>query len=579
MSDSDDEQSIPTNYDEEFFKNRARSWVNEDLYHLDDSGNYMTRSKQWVVSHIQPYDPDYLLDYTQIYDHYLSLLKKERAVIEELLSELVKIPPEDIKTNVLLKEVIHKLKFVRVYRDKPDFLKFIRIRLPKHKPQPFIGPKPSREVVTDEQIINIYLENDLQIIQTEKLPDFQKASELGEYFINRGPIKGVSTVRPSVKHKMSDGRSYQKTLYDEYVKKRALDEQKEVIPEKKPSKEDLKYPFKTKKLQSMVIHGVKETLPDYKMKIYKKGMMKPIFNNERGGYQLDLLSLGTDEEGSVKGFIMFLIGTNTRYVITKYLRGKSVEDIFPGLIKAFQRLSTMNVPINSIKSDAESALVSMFKNPAYEKDLKGIKLHWSGSPHTNHVRIVDRVMKTFRDALGPDYDNTLFEDYGTVKQLKDYYNDTPHKSLKIDGQYFTPTDFMEEPELEFIYIRQCHKKLKKVEENLRQKGLLDMKPGNIVQVAMSYGKTKKSFMKKRRTFNTLAMFMKYQNGNAVIRVLHPMEDEYTDVPLYTVNIIARNMKSLEGGLGILVENTFNCSIHRILKGLEKEGKYPGWLGK
>jgi len=61
------------------------------------------------------------------------------------------------------------------------------------------------------------------------------------------------------------------------------------------------------------------------------------------------------------------------------------------------------------------------------------------------------------------------------------------------------------------------------------------------------------------------MFMKYQNGNAVIRVLYPMEDEFTDVPLYTINIIARNMKSLEGGLGTLVENTFNCSIHRILK--------------
>ena len=339
------------------------------------------------------------------------------------------------------------------------------------------------------------------------------------------------------------------------MKKRALDEQNVIKPEKKPSKEDLKYPFKTKKLQSMVIHGVKETLPDYKMEIYKKGLMKPIFNNERGGYQLDLLSLGTDDEGSVKGFIMFLIGTNTRYVITKYLRGKSVEDIFPGLVKAFQRLSAMNVPITSIKSDAESALVSLFKNKAYEKDLKGIKLHWSGSQHTNHVRIVDRVMKTFRDALGPDYDNTLFEDYSTVKQLKDYYNDTPHKSLKIYGQYITPTDFMEEPELEFIYIRQCHKKLKKVEENLKQKGLLDMKPGNIVQVAMSYGNTKKSFMKKRRTFNTLAMFIRYQN------------------------IIDRNMKSLEGGLGTLVENTFNCSINRILKGLQNEGKYPGWLGK
>jgi len=32
---------------------------------------------------------DYLLDYTEIYDHYLSLLKKERGVIERLLSEQI----------------------------------------------------------------------------------------------------------------------------------------------------------------------------------------------------------------------------------------------------------------------------------------------------------------------------------------------------------------------------------------------------------------------------------------------------------------------------------------------------------
>jgi len=558
-----------------------RPIVREDYTKMTPEGNFFKREPQMFFRALVPkmkYTDSPLAD--DDYEFYLSELDRLHGKLHENLRKLQERDPSTLysKNGKLLKDATRDVVGSLMTDDEHKWYS-IMLKSSKPKPQPIIGPKPSKELVTDEQIINTYLENDLQTIQTEELPDFQNVTEVGQYFTNRGPIKGVSTVRPSVKHMLPDGRSYQKTLYDEYVKKRSLEEQKVVVPEKKPSKEDLKYPFKTKKLQSMVIHEVKETLPDYKMKIYKKGMMKPIFNNERGGYQLDLLSLGTNEEGSVKGFIMFLIGTNTRYVITKYLRGKSAEDIFPGLVKAFQRLSTMNVPITSIKSDAEAALVSMFKNPAYEKDLNGIKLHWSGSPHTNHVRIVDRVMKTFRDALGPDYDNTLFEDYPTVKQLKDYYNDTPHKSLKIDGQYFTPTDFMEEPELEFIYIRQCHKKLKKVEENLKQKGLLDMKPGYIVQVAMSFGKTKKSFMKKRRTFNTLAMFMKYQNGNAVIRVLHPMEDEYTDVPLYTVNIIARNMKSLEGGLGILVENTFNCSIHRILKGLEKEGKYPGWLGK
>jgi len=208
---------------------------------------------------------------------------------------------------------------------------------------------------------------------------------------------------------------------------------------------------------------------------------------------------------------------------------KSVQHAFQSAIK---KIKAAGLPIISIVSDAETSFQS-------DMVAGGIKIRSSGSPHTNHVRIVDRLMRTFRDALGVDADNNLFEDYSMVKKLVQYYNKTPHKSLRMYGKTYTPHEVQSDVDLEWVYIRNKIRKLQEVRRNLMQKGLMRFEPGNILQCALSYGKSGEMFNKRRRVFEKLAMFIRYHNGNAVIRILHPLSNEEIDVPFIQVHILVQ----------------------------------------
>ena len=102
-------------------------------------------------------------------------------------------------------------------------------------------------------------------------------------------------------------------------------------------------------------------------------------------------------------------------------------------------------------------------------NLDGAELISSGSPYTNHVRMVDRLMRTFRDALGVDINNSLFDDYNMVKKLCDYNNKTPHRSLRMYGKTYTPLDLQSNEDLEWSYIRLKISKLQQVRQNLKNK--------------------------------------------------------------------------------------------------------------
>ena len=166
----------------------------------------------------------------------------------------------------------------------------------------------------------------------------------------------------------------------------------------------------------------------------------------------------------------------------------SVQHAFQSAIK---KIKAAGLPIISIASDAETSFQS-------DMVAGGIKLRSSESPHTNHVRIVDRLMRTFRDALGVDTDNNFFEDYSMVKKLVEYYNKTPHKSLRMYGKTYTPHEVQSDVDLEWVYIRNKIRKLQEVRHNLMNKGLMRFEPGNILQCALSYGKTGETFNKRRR---------------------------------------------------------------------------------
>ena len=147
--------------------------------------------------------------------------------------------------------------------------------------------------------------------------------------------------------------------------------------------------------------------------------------------------------------------------------------------------------------------------------VKGEVVYSSSSPFDNHNRVVDRVIRTIRDGVGQNYYD--FRNYYQVEKVVDFYNETPHLSLKINKAIFTPLEVENNPELEGVFIRK-NQEVADFVTNL-QKELFDYKPGNILLVHLDFSKTPMKFMKKRRNFNALAEFIEYQHGNVVARVL------------------------------------------------------------
>jgi len=155
---------------------------------------------------------------------------------------------------------------------------------------------------------------------------------------------------------------------------------------------------------------------------------------------------GRDGYNETKGYILFLININTKYVFTKQFAKKGIVSVHHAFQSAVKKIWAAGLPINSIASDSETTFQT-------DMVVGGIKFISSGSPHTNHVRIVDRLMRTFRDALGVDADNNLFDEYSMVKKLVEYYNKTPHKSLRMYGKTYTPHEVQSDVDLEWVYIR------------------------------------------------------------------------------------------------------------------------------
>ena len=353
---------------------------------------------------------------------------------------------------------------------------------------------------------------------------------------------------------------------NEQLEKEEADNERHNMKENRKPESDLKYPFKSKYSKFRDANNIeveqRQKLPDMVYKHYTKGLMKPIFSFVPGAYQADLLTLSRNWDNEIKGYILFLININTKYVYTKQLAKKDMNSVTNAFNSAIKKIRAAGLPITIFKSDAETTFQSM--------KLDGVQLMSSGSPYTNHVRIVDRVIRTFRDAMGVDTNNSNFDDYNMVKKLCDYYNKTPHRALRMYGKTYTPLELQSNEDLEWSFIRLKISQLQQVRQNLKNKGLLDLVEGNILLCSLDTGKVE-TFIKKRRVFDKLAMFLRYHNGNAIIRFLHPRLLEARDVPLYQCSFLCNSFEDLlNTHLGKMVINTFNCNLGKIAALLEKE---------
>ena len=280
-------------------------------------------------------------------------------------------------------------------------------------------------------------------------------------------------------------------------------------------------------------------IPDINLKKYKKGITKPVFSNEPYCYEMDLMDLS-------EHYILFLIGLNNKYMFVFSMVNKDTDNF----IYYIDWLFNNGVIIKSRRTDGESFVRA--------KDCKNyydgrIIIHSDSLPFSNHNRVCDRVMKTFRDALGCDYGNKMFNNFDIVQELTNYYNNTINKSLLIRGKYYTPQQVYDNIDLEYYYIRQKEMELILVRKELRRRGFLNYKPGDKLMIALSFGKfNQKSinkFTKIRRTFNAFGEFIEYVNGSCKVKIIYP-NIGVQHVPLYTTHkLVAYTDEQLR--------NTFN----------------------
>jgi hypothetical protein len=177
-------------------------------------------------------------------------------------------------------------------------------------------------------------------------------------------------------------------------------------------------------------------------------------------------------------------------------------------------------------------IYGVFFNPRTPSSKEG------GYTLTNSYSTVDAVVRTIRNLIGrsSQYNPQAFNNNQLIANVIDIYNNTVHSAFK---NKFTPTQMQADTYLEALYIRACNDELEKVEKQRLLHGHLTYTPGAILPVHLPLEKTIYALQKRRRNFDELATFVRYDGGNAVVDLLHPYPKlRRAIIPLYYTKFLA-----------------------------------------
>ncbi|KAI5546418.1 hypothetical protein TVAGG3_0136230 [Trichomonas vaginalis G3] len=141
-------------------------------------------------------------------------------------------------------------------------------------------------------------------------------------------------------------------------------------------------------------------------------------------------------------------------------------------------------------------------------------------------------MRTLRDALGVN--GQIYWDGNhdfIIQQLVYYYNNTWHRTINMK-----PVEMKNDISKEWEYIRKQMERLNDVKREQINSGLMNFKQGDKVLIHLDYGKTDKSMTKRRRRFDTIAEFVRYINGNALVEV----DNKLIEIPIYFITPLYLN---------------------------------------
>ncbi|KAA6356807.1 MAG: hypothetical protein EZS28_047666, partial [Streblomastix strix] len=265
------------------------------------------------------------------------------------------------------------------------------------------------------------------------------------------------------------------------------------------------FPFKSKIKQYEKINNVKiiqqTQIKDAKVKPLNK-LQRPYFSPKLGSWEIDLV-FGVNPVTRRRQHYLFAININTKYlvVIPLIVDEKNATYILAALKKLINQ-----VYVNNIRGDGETGFKANIIRQFCEDNK--ISLYFTGSPFTQHNRVVDSVIRTIRNGFGQDL--LGFATPSQMQQMVEIYNKTPHLAFM---NRFTPKQVQYNREIEGKFIRQKQAQLEQVMIRQQHENLLNFKSGNILMIHADYARLPIRFQKQRRQFNELATFISYKNGN------------------------------------------------------------------
>ena len=298
-----------------------------------------------------------------------------------------------------------------------------------------------------------------------------------------------------------------------------------------------------------------------------KNVKRPYYSKYPGCWEIDH-AFNVGEQGDAW---LFCVNVNTRYLVVYPIAEqaeevqRSIEDLMShfkvtsirgdgstsystAATKKDSVCSTKHLDqfhSNYISNRTENPTINLMK--MYQR--KNINIYFNGGKFTNHNRIVDVVIKTIRNAIGYRKLNVA-----QVQEIVDYYNFTPHRSLRLMGNngyyYATPAEVQDDEELEWQYIRQCDEKLLEVMKYQQVYGLTKYQRGNILMVRIDLGKTADKNEKRRRYYDRLGEFIEYVNGNVRVILNKPVLITPTKsineviIPIYNTKFVSKNKESI-----------------------------------
>ncbi|KAI5542362.1 integrase core domain containing protein family [Trichomonas vaginalis G3] len=290
-------------------------------------------------------------------------------------------------------------------------------------------------------------------------------------------------------------------------------------PSVNPSSFTLLYPFQTLKKQKDFKKGFKilNKPTDPKIQPLKEKFSRPSFAPYPYSYEIDHLEYS---KGNVT--YLFAININTRYLYCIPVKGKTEQETR----RAIQYLLD-HERVDNIRGDGDKGFQATMTHY-----FPQINFYFSSSPYTFHNKIVDAVMRTLRDALGVN--GQIYWDGNhdsIIQQLVYYYNNTWHRTINMK-----PVEMKNDISKEWEYIRKQMERLNDVKREQINSGLMNFKQGDKVLIHLDYGKTDKLMTKRRRRFDTIAEFVRYINGNALVEV----DNKLIEIPIYFITPLYLN---------------------------------------